>query len=191
MAVQQSPVGFVSIKEEVYLKIAEAVLTYANPNKMAKEQFREVFGFLGGRVVVGNCKVTECQVAHVGENEEVQLEPKHYVEAVEFENQLLIKKPPEFMVGWWHSHFIGHEYSGIDLINHLGWQNAQNPYAIGLVFDPQLISEKNPGFIILNLEDPTLGEASVVQSIDFVVQMAEKYRDDYLMFLKGKFPKLF
>ncbi|MHA1335627.1 MAG: hypothetical protein ACTSPW_07730, partial [Promethearchaeota archaeon] len=109
------PFGFVSIKESVYLRIVEAVLTYANPFKMHESEFREVIGFLGGRVVVGNCKITEVKVAHVGSNTEVQLEPRHYVEAADWESNLLLKDPPEFMVGWFHSHFIGHTFSGIDI----------------------------------------------------------------------------
>jgi len=158
---------------------------------MDKEVFKEVYGFLGGRVVVGNCKLNACQVAHVGGNTEVKLEPKHYIEAADWESQLYIKEPPEFMVGWWHSHFIGHTFSGIDIINHLGWQNENNPHAIGLVFDPQLISEKNPGFIILKLEDYNKGEASELQSIDFIIQMKEKFRENYLAYIRSKLPQFF
>ena len=185
------PFGFVAIKESVYLTIAEAVLTYANPFKMKEDDFREVYGFLGGRVVVGNCKVNDVQVAHVGENTEVQLEMKHYIKAADWESQLYIKDPPEFMVGWFHSHFIGHTFSGVDILNHLGWQNENNPHAIGLVFDPQLISEKNPGIVILKLEDYNKGEGSEVQSIDFVIQMKEENRENYLKFLKEKLPQFF
>ncbi len=185
------PFGFVAIKEDVYLKIAEAVLTYANPFKMNELEFREVYGFLGGRVVVGNCKLNEVQIAHVGGNTEVQLETKHYIEAADWESQLYVKDPPEFMVGWWHSHFIGHTFSGIDVINHLGWQNDNNPHAIGLVFDPQLISEKNPGFVILKLEDFNKGEASEVQSIDFIIQTKEENRENYLNYLRKKLPQFF
>ena len=46
--------GFITIKEDIYLKIADAVLQHANPWKMDKKDYREVYGFLGGRVVVGN-----------------------------------------------------------------------------------------------------------------------------------------
>ncbi|MHA1337765.1 MAG: hypothetical protein ACTSPW_18805, partial [Promethearchaeota archaeon] len=113
------------------------------------------------------------------------------VEAADWESNLLLKDPPEFMVGWFHSHFIGHTFSGIDIINHLGWQNANNPHAIGLVFDPQLISEKNPGFAILKLEDYNNGEASEVHKIDFVIQMKAEYRENYLEYLKNKLPQFF
>ncbi len=189
--VQQCSFGFVSVKEEVYLEIAKAVLTHANPFKMEKEQFKEVYGFLGGRITIGNCKITECLFSHVGENTEVQLQTHHYIAAADWESQLYLKQPPEFMVGWFHSHFIGHEFSTIDVINHLGWQTENNPYAIGLVFDPHLLSEKNSGFIILKLEDPTQGEASPVESIDYVIQMKESYREDYLKYLKVKLPEFF
>ncbi|MHA1150066.1 MAG: hypothetical protein ACTSR8_17670 [Promethearchaeota archaeon] len=185
------PFGFVAIKEEVYLKIAEAVLTYANPFKMMPQDFKEVYGFLGGRVVIGNLKINEVKVAHVGGNTEVQLGAKHMIEAADWESSLYLKEPSEFMVGWFHSHFIGHTFSGVDVLNHLGWQNANNPHAIGLVFDPQLLSEKNPGFVILKLEDYNKGEASEVQSIDYVIQMKEKYRDNYLKYLQIKLPQLF
>ena len=185
------PFGFVAIKEDVYLKIAEAVLTYANPFKMMPQDFKEVYGFLGGRVVVGNCKLNEVKVAHVGGNTEVELEPRHMIEAADWESNLYIKEPPEFMVGWFHSHFIGHTFSGVDILNHLGWQNANNPHAIGLVFDPQLLSEKNPGFVILKLEDYNKGEGSEVQSIDYIIQMKEEYRENYLKYLQTKLPQLF
>lgn len=183
--------GFVAIKEEVYLKIAEAVLTNANPWTMEPSEFKEVIGFLGGRVVVGNCKVNECHISHIGTNTEVQLEPKHYIMATDWESQLYMKDPPEFMIGWWHSHFIGHTFSGVDILNHLGWQNENHPHAIGLVFDPQLISKDNPGFTILRLDDPNLGEASEINHIDFTVQMSSEKRENYLAYLKKNLSQLF
>ena len=189
--VESAPFGFVAIKEDVYLEISEAVLSHANPWKQDEGEFQEVIGFLGGRVVVGNCKISECHVSHVGTDTEVKLQARHYVEATDWESQLYIKDPPEFMVGWWHSHFIGHKFSGVDVLNHLGWQNENNPHAIGFVYDPQLISKDNPGFTILRLKDPGKAEASPVQKLDFVIQMKEKHREDYLKYLKGKFPKFF
>ncbi|MGV9204837.1 MAG: hypothetical protein ACOC44_12565 [Promethearchaeia archaeon] len=183
--------GFITIKEEIYLQIADAILKHANPWSMKKEDFREVYGFLGGRVVVGNCKVNEVKISHVGEHSEVKLQPKHYVEAADWESHLYMKEPPEFMIGWFHSHFIGHTFSGVDILNHLGWQGEQNPHAIGLVFDPQLISEKNPGFIILKLQDPNKGEASELEHIDYVIQMRKKERRNYLAYLQKKLPHHF
>jgi len=184
--------GFVALKESVYLSIAEAVLTHANPFKMKNTAFREVIGYLGGRVVVGNCKISECTVSNVGIHTEVKLEPANYIEAADWESNLYMKTPPEFMVGWWHSHFIGHVFSGVDILNHLGWQNPEtNPHAIGLVFDPQEISEKNPGCVILKLEDPRMGEGSPVQTVDFRIQTSSTNRDDYLSFLKRELPQFF
>lgn len=183
--------GFITIKEDIYLKIADAVLQHANPWKMDKKDYREVYGFLGGRVVVGNCKVNEVKISHVGGHSEVQLQAKHYVEAADWESNLYIKEPSEFMIGWFHSHFIGHTFSGIDILNHLGWQGEQNPHAIGLVFDPQLINENNPGFIILKLKDPNKGEASELEHIDYVIQMPKGGRKNYLKYLKQQLPQHF
>ncbi|GAB4317990.1 MAG: hypothetical protein Kow0069_20980 [Promethearchaeota archaeon] len=180
--------GLVVISKDAYVKMSKFVLEHAGPAIPDKSKWREVFGLLGGRVNVGNCLVTEFFPMAVGEsNYEVRLGPADYVRAVQFEEELRQRDERLFHCGWMHSHFIGHEFSGVDVENQLGWQ-APNPYAFGLVYDPQLLSDENPGVCVLKLQDVSMGEASPVDSLDFVIQ---KVRGNYETLLREELPEVF
>ncbi|MBD3351530.1 MAG: hypothetical protein GF364_08590 [Candidatus Lokiarchaeota archaeon] len=183
--------GLVTIPKQVYLDYAKHVLTYAGSKIPDDAKWREVMGLLVGRNVVGNVDITEYVPFAVGKHDDVAFDYAEYVKMAALEPKYNTRDPPEFFVGWAHSHFIGHKYSGIDIHNHLGWQNHLNPYAIGLVFDPQLLSWENPGFCCLRLDDPNLGEASPVAVVDYVIQIPKKDRRDYEAFLKRELPSLF
>ncbi len=180
--------GLIVLTRECYLQISKFVLSHAGHAVPDKAQWREVFGLLGGYLSVGNCIVTDFFEIMVGQSDtEVRFGPAEYVKAVEFEDKLRAKDAKLFHVGWMHSHFIGHTYSGVDIENQLGWQ-APNPYAFGLVYDPQLLSDENPGLCILKLEDVNLGEASPVNKLDFVIRQV---KGNYLNMLKEEIPEVF
>ena len=173
----------ITLHQDAYLRIAAHVLKHA-PLTQKKETWKEVYGMCVGRVVVGNCIVTDCVPLAVGVHEEVQLTAMDYVKAADLETQYALRDPPEFFVGWYHSHFIGHTFSGVDMENHLGWQTNLNPHAFGLVFDPALLSKDNPGFCILRLENPDLGLASELEFSDFILKIPKEARSDYIEFLE-------
>lgn len=180
--------GLIVLTRDAYIEISRLVLTHAGHALPDPGRWREVYGLLGGYVSVGNCIVTDFFPVMVGQsNVEVVFGPAEYVKAVAFEERLRQKDEKLFHVGWMHSHFIGHQYSGVDVENHLGWQTP-NPYAFGLVYDPQLLSDENPGFCILKLEDVALGAASPVNELDFVIQ---RVKGNYQAFLEEQIPEVF
>ncbi|MHA1339907.1 MAG: hypothetical protein ACTSRZ_07070 [Promethearchaeota archaeon] len=182
--------GLITISKKAYLDYAKHVLTYAGPKIPNSADWRETMGLLVGRIIVGNVDISEYVPFQVGGHDDVAFTYNDYVKMASLEPEFNARDPPEFFVGWAHSHFIGHTYSGIDIINHLGWQTNLNPYAIGLVFDPALISEDNPGFCALRLDNPELGEASPIAKVDFIIQIPKKDRRNYLEFLKRELPDL-
>jgi len=182
--------GLVTISKKAYIDYARHVLTYASPKIPNPKDWKETMGLLVGRIVVGNIDVSEYIPFQVGTNYDVQFTYEDYVKMAALEPEFNTRNPPEFFVGWAHSHFIGHTYSGIDILNHLGWQNNLNPYAIGFVFDPHLISEDNPGFCVLRLDNPELGEASPIAKVNFIIQIPKNDRRNYLEFLKKNLPDL-
>ena len=181
--VEKAPFGLVSVKKEVYIKIARDVMKFADPSEPFGN-WREVYGVLGGRIHIGTCYITDCKTMNIGTQTDVGFTTQNYIDAALFEEELRKKDERQHLVGWFHSHFIGLEYSGVDIMNHLGWQNDNNPFAIGLVFDPQHLSKENPGFAILKLKDYNLGDISPVESVDFVITIPKDERDDYLAYLK-------
>ncbi|HMF32695.1 MAG TPA: hypothetical protein VKK79_14825 [Candidatus Lokiarchaeia archaeon] len=163
--------GLIILSQPAYLTIAKHALTHAGP-RIAPDKWREVYGLLAGRLTVGNCIVTEAIPFTEGDRESVRFSAGDYAKAAMMTENLADRNPPEFLAGWYHSHFIGHEFSGVDVENHLGWQ-VPNKYAFGLVFDPQELSESNPGIVILKLRDVNLGEASPVDKLNFVIQQVK------------------
>lgn len=183
--------GLITISRKAYLSYARHVLSFAGPKFVDLTAWREVMGLLVGRNVVGNVDISEYIPFSEGGHDDVALDASHYVRIASLEPEYNARNPPEFFVGWAHSHFIGHTFSGIDIYNHLGWQNNLNKYAIGLVFDPQLLSDENPGFCCLRLDDPELGEGSPISIVDFTIQIPKQDRKDYLSFLKRELPQCF
>lgn len=182
--------SLVILPKHAYLTIAKHVLSHANPT-IPKDEWCEAMGLLAGRIIAGNVEVSEAVPFTEGGHDDVAFDYSDYVRMASLESEYNVRDPPEFFVGWYHSHFIGHTFSGIDIHNHLGWQNNLNPYAFGLVFDPQLISEENPGFCCIKLEDPSKEQASALEYLDQVIQIPKKHRYDYEAYLKSQFPECF
>ncbi len=177
--------GLVILSQPAYVTIAKHVLTYAGP-RIPPAKWREVYGLLAGRISVGNVIVTEAIPYTVGDKDSVQFGAADYAKTEAINDRLAIKNPPEFLAGWYHSHFIGHEFSGVDIENQLVLQGP-NPHYFGLVFDPQEMSEENPGIVILKLRDVNLGEASPVDKIPCVIQ---RLKGNYYSWLQAQLPGL-
>jgi hypothetical protein len=183
--------SLIIISKKAYLACAKHALSFAGPRIRPSSNWREVMGLLVGRIVAGNCQISEAVSLVEGQHDDVQFSYEHYVKVATMEEDYFIREPPEFFAGWYHSHFIGHTFSGIDVLNHLGWQTDNNPHAFGLVFDPQLLSEENPGFCVLKLEDHLQGEGSKLEYLDYVVQIPKEDRKNYIRFLKRELPECF
>ncbi|MHA1683600.1 MAG: hypothetical protein ACTSUE_21860 [Promethearchaeota archaeon] len=137
-------------KNKVILK-AEALKTiilfakrYAN-EKIPEYEWKEVYGFLIGRIVGENVHVDKAVPMTSGEATEVVFDTSHYSKAWELDNEIASEHTQSFVCGWWHTHPFKSNpksvfMSSIDVMNHLGFQ-APNPLAIALVHDPSKVKD--------------------------------------------------
>ncbi|MHA1321884.1 MAG: Mov34/MPN/PAD-1 family protein [Candidatus Helarchaeota archaeon] len=142
----------VIIKFQAYKDILLHSTRFCNP-EIKPEEWREVYGFLVGKIEQNRVIVYEAIPMVHGGATEVEFKEKHYIEAAEANEKVAEKG--FFLVGWYHSH-PGLEIflSSIDIQNHIGYQSL-NPKAIALVIDPSKISSTYSGFEIFQLDDPT------------------------------------
>ncbi|NVM30596.1 MAG: Mov34/MPN/PAD-1 family protein [Candidatus Helarchaeota archaeon] len=149
--------GTVIIQFQAYKDIVLHSTRFANPG-INQNQWREVYGFLVGKIDDTNVIVHEAVPMVHGGATEVEFEEQHYIEAAEVNEKAAEKG--YFLVGWYHSHpglqiFL----SSIDVKNHIGYQGI-NDKAIALVIDPSKISSTYSGFEIFKLDDPTNSNSS-------------------------------
>ncbi|MHA1132016.1 MAG: Mov34/MPN/PAD-1 family protein, partial [Candidatus Helarchaeota archaeon] len=118
-----------------------------------RNKWREVYGFLIGKLENNHVIVVEAVPMVHGGATEVEFENKHYIEAAEVNGRAAERGL--FLVGWYHSHpGLNIFLSSVDIKNHIGYQGL-NPKAIALVIDPSKISTTYSGFEIFTLDNPT------------------------------------
>ncbi|MHA1111951.1 MAG: Mov34/MPN/PAD-1 family protein [Promethearchaeota archaeon] len=166
----------VVIKSTAYLTMMKHVLRFGS-NALQKHQCRECMGMLIGRLDgdadekgIKQVIIEEAVPVSHGGSIEVKFRPQDYVAFSEIDAGFLEKG--WFTVGWYHSHpGLTCFFSSTDIINQLGWQNA-NPSAIGIVWDHQRLFKKGDmGFEIYRLDNPSLGPASGYHKIPFTVEV--------------------
>ncbi|MEX2683706.1 MAG: hypothetical protein Q6373_019180 [Candidatus Sigynarchaeota archaeon] len=148
-AQQLVPKGKVFINAEALKSILLYAKRYANEN-IPEYDWKEVYGFLVGRIVKDDVHVDSAVPMTSGEATEVVFGPSHYSKAAELDAEIAEKNDNSFVCGWWHSHPFKSNpqsifLSSIDVGNHLGFQGP-NPLAIALVHDPSKIKEKDTPF---------------------------------------------
>nr|MDO8114732.1 hypothetical protein [Candidatus Sigynarchaeota archaeon] len=141
--------GKVFISAEAFRAILLYAKRYANEN-IPEYDWKEVYGFLIGRIDKDNVLVDSAVPMTSGEATEVVFGPSHYTKAAELDNEIAEKNDNTFVCGWWHSHPFKSNptsifLSSIDVGNHLGFQGP-NPLAIALVHDPSKMKEKDTPF---------------------------------------------
>ncbi|MBN2150349.1 MAG: hypothetical protein JW839_02770 [Candidatus Lokiarchaeota archaeon] len=141
--------GKVLISAEALKSILLYAKRYANEN-IPEYDWKEVYGFLIGRVVKDDVHVDSAVPMTSGEATEVVFGPAHYSKAAELDAEVAEKNDNSFVCGWWHSHPFKSNpmsifLSSIDVGNHLGFQGP-NPLAIALVHDPSKIKERDSPF---------------------------------------------
>ncbi len=142
----------VILMSQAYKDIVLHSTRFCNPG-INRNQWREVYGFLVGKIEENQVVVHEAIPMVHGGATEVEFEEKHYIEAAEVNEKAAEKG--FFLVGWYHSHpGLDIFLSSIDIKNHIGYQGI-NPNAIALVIDPSKISSTYSGFEIFILDDPT------------------------------------
>jgi proteasome lid subunit RPN8/RPN11 len=166
----------VIIKSTAYLKMMKHVLRFGS-NAIQKNQCRECMGMLIGRLEgTPNSKgiqqviIEEAVPVSHGGSIEVAFRPQDYVAFSQIDEQYAERNL--FTVGWYHSHpGLTCFFSSTDIINQLGWQNA-NPSAIGIVWDHQRLFKKGDmGFEIYRLDNPAIGPASGYHKVSFTVEV--------------------
>jgi len=165
----------VIIASATYVKMMKHVLRFGS-NAMQKHACRECMGMLIGRL---EGKANEKGIQQViiedavpvshGGSIEVAFRTQDYVAFSEIDSQHAERGL--FTVGWYHSHpGLTCFFSSTDIINQLGFQNA-NPSAIGIVWDHQRLFKKGDlGFEVFRLDNPSLGAASGYHKVPFIVE---------------------
>ncbi|NMC04567.1 MAG: hypothetical protein GYA24_05110, partial [Candidatus Lokiarchaeota archaeon] len=141
--------GKVFINAEALKAIMLFAKRYANV-KIPEYDWKEVYGFLIGRIVKDDVHVDAAVPMTSGEATEVVFGPSHYSKAAELDGEIAEKNDNSFVCGWWHSHPFPSNplsifLSSIDVGNHLGFQGP-NPLAIALVHDPSKVKVKDTLF---------------------------------------------
>ncbi|MFX1302197.1 MAG: hypothetical protein ACFE9X_02445 [Promethearchaeota archaeon] len=177
--------------KEVYLTIVAASVRYAN-TRIPKDDWLEVSGIFTGRNEGDDVLITKAYpIMHQELDRDAVIDQykwnnEDYESLYIIDEQAFSRDPPEFVVGWWHSH-PGFKVmmSHIDIQTTLSYQQ-NNPLAISLVFNPirllrQIeVAEKkgdpdkqlknDPGFKIFRLDDVGRGVEAAYHTVDYKIE---------------------
>ncbi|MHA2393720.1 MAG: hypothetical protein ACXAEX_17425 [Promethearchaeota archaeon] len=194
------------IPKKVYLTFVAATVRFANA-RIPKNDWLEVSGIFTGRNEGNNVIVTAAYpIMHqeLDRNaviDQYKWSDEDYESLYIIDDEAFSRDPPEFVVGWWHSH-PGFKVmmSHIDIRTTLSYQQ-NNPLAISLVFNPQrlirqieIASKKgdpdiqlknDPGFKIFRLNDVNSGIEASIHTVDFKIEGYESV--EQLITLTQKF----
>lgn len=194
------------IPKKVYLTVVAATVRFANA-RIPKNDWLEVSGIFTGRNEGNNVIVTAAYpIMHqeLDRNaviDQYKWSDEDYESLYIIDDEAFSRDPPEFVVGWWHSH-PGFKVmmSHIDIRTTLSYQQ-NNPLAISLVFNPQRIirqievaSKKgdpdiqlknDPGFKIFRLNDVNSGIEASLHTVDYKIEGYESM--EQLVTLTQKF----
>ena len=182
--------GKVIIDKATYRLIIASCVRFANA-RIPEEDWGEIYGILIGYIDKRkNIIVTEGHaITHTMEKQyllKVSYDNPDYVDAALIEEEAYTKDPPQFIVGWFHSHpGIKVMFSSDDIRNQLGFQ-TNNPLAFGIVFnqvrlvrqveiamrkgDPVTPLKNDVGFKVFRLKDPNLGTRASYVDVDFEIK---------------------
>ena len=206
----------VIIPKKVYLSIVAAAVRFANA-RIPKDDWLEVSGIFTGRnegndvIITASYPIMHQKLDRDAVIDQYKWGDEDYEAMYVIDDEAFSRDPPEFVVGWWHSH-PGFKVmmSHIDIRTTLSYQQ-NNPLAISLVFnpmrlirqvevankkgDPDIQLKNDPGFKIFRLDDVNQGIQASYHVADFkiegyenaqqVVQLTNKFVVDVTNF----FPK--
>ncbi|MFW9820251.1 MAG: hypothetical protein ACFFE5_11635 [Candidatus Thorarchaeota archaeon] len=179
------------IPKKVYLTVVAASVRFAN-TRIPNDDWLEVSGIFTGRNEGDDVVISEAfPIMHQELDKDAVIDQYKWLdedyEATYIIDELAFSKdPPEFVVGWWHSH-PGFKVmmSHIDIRTTLSYQQ-NNPLAISLVFNPtRLIRQievadikgdpdkplkNDPGFKIFRLDDTNRGIEASYHTVDYKVE---------------------
>jgi proteasome lid subunit RPN8/RPN11 len=178
--------GKVKLNLDIYKTIIATTVRYANA-RIPEEDWAEVYGLLFGYNEGNDVIVTDAipftHTKKKGHILRVEFDEEDYALAADIETQFYDRTPPQFIVGWYHSHpGIKIMLSQDDVKNQLAWQ-TNNPLACALVFnhvrlikqvevaarkgDPVKPLQQDPGFEVYRLDDPNRGIEAAYHMIPF------------------------
>jgi proteasome lid subunit RPN8/RPN11 len=182
--------GKVIIDEATYRLIIASCVRFANA-RIPEEDWGEIYGILIGYIDKRkNIIVTEAYpITHTMQKQfllKVSYDNPDYVDAALIEEEAYTRDPPQFIVGWFHSHpGIKVMFSSDDIRNQLGFQ-TNNPLAFGIVFnqvrlvrqveiamrkgDPVTPLKDDVGFKVFRLSDPNKGPRASYEEVDFEIK---------------------
>ncbi len=180
----------VIIPKNVFLTLVAASVRFGNA-RIPKDDWLEVSGIFTGKNDGDDVIITEAfPIMHQELDKDAVIDQYKWTdedyEATYIIDELAFSKdPPEFVVGWWHSH-PGFKVmmSHIDIRTTLSYQQ-NNPLAVSLVFNPiRLIRQievadkkgdpdkqlkNDPGFKIFRLDDINRGVEASYHTVDFKI----------------------
>lgn len=207
-------VGKVILNLEIYKTVIASTVRYANA-RIPEDQWAEVYGLLFGYNKGEDVYITEAipftHTKKKGHILKVEFEEQDYALASDIELTFYDRTPPQFIVGWFHSHpGIKVMMSQDDVQTHLFWQ-SNNPLAIALVFnmvrlqkqfempskkgDPVIPLKDDLGFEIFRLDDTTHGIAANYHKIAFefsdmpINETLVKNAQDFITWVTKAFPR--
>jgi len=181
----------VIIPKKVYLTVVAAAVRYAN-TRLPKDDWLEVSGIFTGRnegddvIITGAYPIMHQELDKDAVIDQYKWSDGDYECLYIIDDQAFSRDPPEFVVGWWHSH-PGFKVmmSHIDIRTTLSYQQ-NNPLAISLVFnplrllrqievadkkgDPDKLLKNDPGFKIFRLDDINRGLEASYHTIDYRIE---------------------
>ncbi|MHA1674544.1 MAG: hypothetical protein ACTSYI_13075 [Promethearchaeota archaeon] len=181
-----SPRGKIKLNLNIYKTIIATTTRYANM-RIPEEEWAEVYGLLYGYNDGDDVIITEAiPFTHTKKQRhilKVEFEEEDYALAASIESEFYLLDPPQYIVGWYHSHpGIKLMLSQDDVKNQLAWQ-TNNPLAVALVFNPQRLLNQvevpsrmgdpmkmlhlDTGFINFRLDDPNSGMEAAFHEVPF------------------------
>lgn len=196
----------VIIPKKVYLTTVAAAVRYANA-RIPKDEWLEVSGIFTGKNEGDNVVVTAAYpIMHQELDKDAVIDQykwsdEDYEALYIIDDEAFSRDPPEFVVGWWHTH-PGFKVmmSHIDIRTTLSYQQ-NNPLAISFVFNPMRLIRQtevadkkgdpdkqlknDPGFKIFRLDDVSGGIEASYHTVEYKI---EGYEDmEQLISLTQKF----
>ncbi|MHA1584161.1 MAG: hypothetical protein ACTSWL_02820 [Promethearchaeota archaeon] len=208
------PRGKVKLNLEIYKTVIATTVRYANA-RIPEDDWAEVYGLLYGYNDGDDVIVTEAiPFTHTKKKRhilKVEFDEEDYALAAAIESDFYTRDPPQYIVGWYHSHpGIKLMLSQDDIKNQLAWQ-TNNPLAIALVFnhvrlvkqyeaparkgDPLKQLELDTGFKVFRLNDPNNGLQASFHEIPFEFtdfQIDDNFINnskDFVQWVSKAFPK--
>jgi len=181
----------VIIPKNVYLTVVAAAVRYANA-RIPRDDWLEVSGIFIGKNEGDNVIITAAHpIMHQELDRDAVIDQykwsdEDYIALSIIDEIAFSREPPEFTVGWWHSH-PGFKVmmSHIDIRTTLSYQES-NPKAISFVFNPQRLIRQvetankkgdpdkalknDPGFKIFRLDDTASGLEASYHAAEFKIE---------------------